>query len=355
VEIELPYQWRPRPYQEPLWWSLEAGCKRAVCIWHRRSGKDMTALNWCATQSFNRVGLYWHLFPTYSEGRKVIWQGRDKAERLFLDAFPEDLYYRKLEQEMSIFLKNGSIYQVVGSDHVDRLMGANPIGVIVSEYALQNPAAWDLIRPMLAENEGWAIFPYCVSGDTLVQTNDGLLRMDEIADGRDVGFTPCGHMVTGIGGPHAATDFYRAGRQKTLRIRTSKGYEVECTPSHKLWTGSKWKRASEWKEGECVTIATKNGQFGNETGWRGWTPKPRGRRGGQPKPLPFERADTDFYYFLGLTLAEGYWTDYNITITNTDAESQRVPRQVRLHSARRCACGVFERKSMLPGLVVWYR
>ena len=164
MEIELPYQWSPRPYQEKLWWSLESGTKRAVCVWHRRSGKDLTALNWAVPQSFNRVGLYWHLFPTYSEGRKAIWQGKDKAGRPFLDAFPEELYHRKLDQEMSLFLKNGSIYQVVGSDHIDRLMGSNPIGVILSEYSLQNPAAWDLIRPMLAENDGWAIFAYTPRG-----------------------------------------------------------------------------------------------------------------------------------------------------------------------------------------------
>ena len=164
MEIELPYQWSPRPYQEKLWWSLEAGTKRSVCVWHRRSGKDLTALNWAVPQTFNRVGLYWHLFPTYSEGRKAIWQGKDKAGRPFLDAFPEELYHRKLDQEMSLFLKNGSIYQVVGSDHIDRLMGSNPIGVILSEYSLQNPAAWDLIRPMLAENDGWAIFAYTPRG-----------------------------------------------------------------------------------------------------------------------------------------------------------------------------------------------
>lgn len=164
MEIELPYQWSPRPYQEKLWWSLEAGIKRAVCVWHRRSGKDLTAINWCAPQTFNRRGLYWHVFPTYAEGRRVVWQGQDKGGRPFLDAFPEELYHRKLDQEMSLFLKNGSIYQVVGCDHIDRLMGANPIGVIMSEYALQNPAAWNLIMPMLAENDGWAIFPYTPRG-----------------------------------------------------------------------------------------------------------------------------------------------------------------------------------------------
>lgn len=143
---------------------MEGGIKRAVCVWHRRAGKDLAAINWCAPQAFKRTGLYWHLFPTYSQGRKVIWEGMDKGGRPFLEAFPDPTWYRKRDDDMTLWLHGGSQFQVVGTDHIDRLMGANPVGVIVSEYALQNPAAWELISPMLAENGGWAIFPYTPRG-----------------------------------------------------------------------------------------------------------------------------------------------------------------------------------------------
>ena len=66
--------------------------------------------------------------------------------------------------EMRLTLKNGSIYQVVGTDNVDRLVGANPVGVVFSEYSLQDPRAWDYIRPILAENGGWALFIYTARG-----------------------------------------------------------------------------------------------------------------------------------------------------------------------------------------------
>lgn len=164
VKIGLPYEWSPRAYQTPLWGALESGKKRAVCVWHRRAGKDMTALQWCACEAFRRKGLYWHLFPTYAEGKKAMWRGMDKSGREFLKAFPEPLIAKKREDDMTIELHGGSIYQVVGSDHIDRLMGANPVGVIVSEYSLQNPAAWDLILPILVENDGWAIFVYTPRG-----------------------------------------------------------------------------------------------------------------------------------------------------------------------------------------------
>jgi hypothetical protein len=43
-------------------------------------------------------------------------------------------------------------------------MGTNPVGCVFSEYSLQNPDAWDLIRPILAENGGWAVFNYTPRG-----------------------------------------------------------------------------------------------------------------------------------------------------------------------------------------------
>jgi hypothetical protein len=124
----------------------------------------MTALHWTACEAFRRPGIYWHLFPTYSQGRKAIWEGRDNKGHGFLEAFPEGSWYRKRDDEMSLWLHGGSIYQVIGCDQIDRLVGANPIGCVFSEYALMNPAAWQLIRPILASNGGWAVFAYTPRG-----------------------------------------------------------------------------------------------------------------------------------------------------------------------------------------------
>jgi hypothetical protein len=65
---------------------------------------------------------------------------------------------------MKLELENDSIWQVVGTDNVDRLVGANPVGCVFSEYSLQDPRAWDYIRPILAENGGWALFIYTPRG-----------------------------------------------------------------------------------------------------------------------------------------------------------------------------------------------
>ena len=164
AEIEVPVDWDPRDYQLPTWKFLERGGKRAVAIWHRRAGKDATSLNFTVVQAVTQPGLYWHLLPTYNQGRKIVWDGRTKEGKPFLDAWPKELITGINSTEMKIELSNGSIWQVVGTDNVDRLVGANPRGCVFSEYSLQDPRAWDYIRPILAENGGWAIFIYTPRG-----------------------------------------------------------------------------------------------------------------------------------------------------------------------------------------------
>jgi hypothetical protein len=52
----------------------------------------------------------------------------------------------------------------VGSDNFDSLIGSPPIGLVFSEYAVADPRAWTMLRPILAENNGWAIFPFTPRG-----------------------------------------------------------------------------------------------------------------------------------------------------------------------------------------------
>lgn len=109
--------------------------------------------------------MYWHMLPEAAQGRKVIWDGIDKQGRRIVDqAFPKALRRSQNEHEMKIELLNGSIWQVVGSDNYNSLIGANPVGIVFSEWSVAKPSAWDYMRPILAENGGWALFIYTPRG-----------------------------------------------------------------------------------------------------------------------------------------------------------------------------------------------
>lgn len=164
MEITIPYNFMPRPYQTGLYDAMANGFRRAVAVWHRRSGKDKTLLNLIVKEAHKRIGVYYYFFPTYNQGRKVLWDGIDRDGFKYMDHIPEAIRENTNQQEMKIRLKCGSIIQIIGTDNIDAIMGTNPVGCVFSEYSLQNPEAWDLIRPILAENGGWAVFNYTPRG-----------------------------------------------------------------------------------------------------------------------------------------------------------------------------------------------
>ena len=96
--------------------------------------------------------------PTYSQAKKVIWDASTNDGFRILDFIPEQVIAQKNQQEMKIRFTNGSLFQLIGSDNIDSLMGTNPKICVFSEYALQTPDAWDFIRPILKVNGGTAIF-----------------------------------------------------------------------------------------------------------------------------------------------------------------------------------------------------
>ena len=59
---------------------------------------------------------------------------------------------------MLIRFKNGSTWQVVGSDNYQGVIGSGAFGIVYSEYMLSDPNCWLYLQPILEENGGWAIF-----------------------------------------------------------------------------------------------------------------------------------------------------------------------------------------------------
>jgi hypothetical protein len=113
---------------------------------------------------YARVGAYYYFFPTYAQAKKVIWDGMTRDGFKFTDHIPKEIRKRTDNGEMLIETQNGSIFRLVGTDNINAVMGSNPVGCVFSEWSLQNPQAWDFVRPILAENGGWAVFIYTPRG-----------------------------------------------------------------------------------------------------------------------------------------------------------------------------------------------
>ena len=155
------YTFRVRKYQQAFhrnWITLEK--RRLIEIAHRRWGKDEIALNVTRDLALQRPASYWHCLPEYAQARKAIWAAVNPhtGKRRVDEAFPGEIRESVNEQEMFIKLRNGSTWQIVGSDRYNALVGSGVAGVVFSEWALANPSAWGYIRPMVEENGGWAAF-----------------------------------------------------------------------------------------------------------------------------------------------------------------------------------------------------
>lgn len=160
AKIRIPNNWSPRQYQMPLWTYLENGGRRACEIAHRRWGKDEIGMHWSMTAQTQTPGNYWHMLPEAAQARKAIWDAINPhtGKKRIDEAFPKEIRSGKSEQEMRIETVFNTSWQVVGSDNFDSLVGSPPVGIVFSEWALAKPEAWAYLRPILAENNGWALF-----------------------------------------------------------------------------------------------------------------------------------------------------------------------------------------------------
>lgn len=153
-------KFKPRDYQIPILDSItHKNYKRVLAIWPRRAGKDIVGFNIVLRKLLEKVGIYYYVLPTFAQGRKILWDGITNDGQKIIDFIPKELIESINNSEMKIKFVNGSLFQVIGSDTYDNtLVGTNPRGIVFSEYALQDPRAYQFVRPILAANDGWALF-----------------------------------------------------------------------------------------------------------------------------------------------------------------------------------------------------
>lgn len=101
-----------------------------------------------------RQGVYWHVFPTYSEAKDAVW----RDPHMMFSMIPQNMIAKRNDSELVITFTNGSILQLMGADNPDSLRGAGPMGVIMDEFATMKYEAWQVIEPILRANGGWAWF-----------------------------------------------------------------------------------------------------------------------------------------------------------------------------------------------------
>jgi phage terminase large subunit len=126
----------------------------SVLICHRRAGKTVA----CLADLLRRAikdnkpdGRYAYVAPYMSQSKNIAWN--------YLLKFSEPAIVKKNESELWVELVNGSRIRLFGADNADALRGLYLDGIVLDEYADMRPKVWgEIIRPLLADRQGWATF-----------------------------------------------------------------------------------------------------------------------------------------------------------------------------------------------------
>jgi phage terminase large subunit len=127
----------------------------ACVVAHRRAGKTVACVNELIKGALtcpHKDPRFAYIAPYFVQAKDVAWTYCKR----FSAAVPGT---EANESELRIDFPNGARIRLYGADNYDRLRGGYLDGVVLDEYADMDPRAWsEVIRPMLADRAGWAIF-----------------------------------------------------------------------------------------------------------------------------------------------------------------------------------------------------
>lgn len=127
----------------------------ACIVAHRRAGKTVAAINdliMSAVACDLPEPRFAYVAPFTSQAKDVAWSYLRRFTARFRGA-------RASVSELRVDLPNGARIRLYGADHYDRLRGIYLDGVVLDEFADMDPRAWsEVIRPALADRQGWAAF-----------------------------------------------------------------------------------------------------------------------------------------------------------------------------------------------------
>ena len=126
-----------------------------VVVAHRRAGKTVAAVHDLVDAALRinlKDGRFAYVAPFYAQAKDVAWVYLKRAVAPIPGVGIN-------ETELRVDLPNGSRIRLYGADNYDRLRGIYLDGVVLDEFADMDPRAWsEVIRPALADRQGWAVF-----------------------------------------------------------------------------------------------------------------------------------------------------------------------------------------------------
>ena len=262
--------------------------------------------------------------------------------RYFLKTIPAWLLAQHETRFMRLVNENGNT--ITGESANPNFARAGRYNVcLVDEYAAVEYA--DDIWTSMSNSTPSRIVASCVEGSTIVFTDQGLVRIKDLqfeklgfSEGEAIG-------IYGRYGIKKTNLFYNSGVQRTKKINTNLGYNIESSHIHPFLSLNDdgellWKKAAELKIGNYIAVQYGQECFGNKDEISDFSFLSKREWVKNFKKFNFTKIDCDLSYFMGLFLAEGYiHQGCQITISSGDEdihnwlnEKYNFKRQDKFHS-----------------------
>jgi ribonucleotide reductase alpha subunit/intein/homing endonuclease len=186
----------------------------------------------------------------------------------------------------------------------------------------------------------------CLTPDTLVFTEKGLLRLDEIVDPEQPGWHPHHLTVLTDEGPRLSPHGYNRGRSPVLRVVTREGLTLTGTPDHKVKVRTRegwvWRRLDELQPGDAIPVI-----LGQHRGQLQTLQPVETRHGNQVAPRLPQVLDEELAFFLGYLTGDGFVAQseddhrVGVSVANDSYLIEEMPRLmerlfgVRVHVRRK--------------------
>ena len=150
----LPIDYSPRGHFVPF----HARRERFACIvTHRRAGKTVACVQELQRRAVDCTLVrprFAYLAPFLRQSKAVAWDYL-RAAMAPLRANGATIH----ESELRVDYSGGAQVRLYGADNPDAMRGIYLDGIVLDEYADMDPRVWsEIIRPALADRQGWAVF-----------------------------------------------------------------------------------------------------------------------------------------------------------------------------------------------------
>jgi ribonucleoside-diphosphate reductase alpha chain len=195
-------------------------------------------------------------------------------------------------------LRNAALIQQTGGGNGFAFSRLRPKGAIVRSSNGQATGPVGFLR-VYDQAFGEIAQGGCLTPDTLVHTEKGLLRLDEIVTHSEPGWREHTLTVATDEGNRVSTQGYNHGVVPVLRLTTAEGIQVTGTPNHKFKvmtaTGGVWKRLDQLQPGDAIMV-----KLGQHRGEPQQLVHPMKQHGNQVMLTFPTILHEEFAYFLGL-------------------------------------------------------